>query len=109
MDTLITQIQELDEINRRENSEVLNAMAAVKDVRKRLADAKGRLGLIHYQIEVHNKTSRRPQSITPSPILANLQEDDKDGCLKPCSLCGRGFPAEILSWPRVAATITLGV
>ena len=32
LDSLIIQIQELDEINRRENSEVLNAMAAVKDV-----------------------------------------------------------------------------
>ena len=96
LDTLITQIQELDEINRRENSKVLNAMVAVKDVRKRLADAKDRLGLIHYQIEVHSRTSRRPQSITPSPILADLQEDDEDGCLKPCSLCGRGFSSRDL-------------
>ena len=96
MDTVITQIRELDEINRRENSEVLNAMAVVKDVRKRLSDAKGRLGLIHYQIEVHSRTSRRPQSITPSPILADLQEDDEDGCLKPYSLCGRGFPSRDL-------------
>ena len=96
LDTLITQIQELDEINRRENSKILNAMAAVKDVRKRLSDAKGRLGLIHYQIEVHSRTSRRPRSITPSPILADLQEEDEDGCLKPCSLCGRGFPSRDL-------------
>ena len=48
LDSLMIQIQELDEINCRENSEVLNAMVAVKDVRKRLADAKGRLGLIQY-------------------------------------------------------------
>ena len=93
LDSLIIQIQELDEINCRENSEVLNVLAAVKDVKKRVVDAKGRLGLIQYQIEVHSRTSTRPQSITPSPILANLQEDDKDSCLKPCSLCGRGFPS----------------
>ena len=91
LDTLIIQIQKLDEINQRENSEVLNAMGAIKDVRRRFVDAKDRLGLIQYQIEVHSRTSRRPQSITPNPIIADLQEDDEDGCLKPCSLCGRGF------------------
>ena len=58
LDSLIIQIQELDEINCRENFEVLNALAAIKDVKKRVADAKGRLGLIQYQIEVHNRTSR---------------------------------------------------
>ena len=92
LDSLIIQIQELDEINCRENFEVLNALAAVKNVKKRVAHAKGRLGLIQNQIEVHSRTLRRPQSITPSSIIADLQEDDEDGCLKPCSLSGRGFP-----------------
>ena len=92
LNSLITQIQELDEINCRENAEVLNALAAVKNVKRIVADAKGRLGLIQNQIEVHSRTSRRPQTITPSSIIANLQEDDEDGCLKPCSLCGKGFP-----------------
>ena len=58
LDCLITQIQELDEINRRENSEVLNTLAAIKDVKKRIVDAKDRLGLIQNQIEVHRRTSR---------------------------------------------------
>ena len=91
LDFLIIQIQELDEINHRENSKVLNALTAVKDVKKRVVDAKGRLKLIQNQIEVHSKTSKQPQSITPSSIIVDLQEDDKDSCLKPCSLCGRGF------------------
>ena len=44
LDPLIIQIQELDEINRRENSEVLNALAAVKDVKKELLMLKADLG-----------------------------------------------------------------
>ena len=72
LDSLITQIQELGEINCRENVEVLNALAAVKDIKKRVADAKGRLGLIQNQIEVHTRTSKRPQTITPSSIIADL-------------------------------------
>ena len=38
LDSLIIQIQELDEINHIENSEVLNALAAIKDVKKRVVD-----------------------------------------------------------------------
>ena len=91
LDSLITQIQELDEINRKENVEVLNAFAAVKDIKKRVVDIKGRLGLIQNLIMMHSRTSRRPQTITPSSIIDDFQEDDEDGCLKPCSLCGRGF------------------
>ena len=72
LDSLIIQIQELDEINHKENSEVLNALAAVKNIKKRVADAKGRLELIQNQIEVHSRTSRRPQSITLSSIIADL-------------------------------------
>ena len=44
LESLTTQIRDLDEINRRENAEVLNALAVVKDVKARVADAKGRLG-----------------------------------------------------------------
>ena len=80
LDSLITQIQELDEIDRRENFEVLNALAVVKDVKRRVADAKGKLGLIQNLIEVYSRTPRQTQTITPSSIIANLQENDEDGC-----------------------------
>ena len=92
LESLTTQIQDLDEINRRENAEVLNALAAVKDVKVRVADAKGRLGQIRNLIDVHSRTTKQPQTITPSSIVGSHEEELDDGCLRPCALCGRGFP-----------------
>ena len=51
--SLAKQVCELDEINRKENIEVLSAVAVVKDVKVRVADAKGRLGQIHNLIDMH--------------------------------------------------------
>ena len=42
--SLISEIEELSEINQKENPEVLNALAIVKEVKTRLAHALGRLG-----------------------------------------------------------------
>ena len=90
--SLISKIEELSEINQKENPEVLNALAAVKEVKTRLAHAQGRLGQIQSLYEVHSRSMRRPQTFSPSCILWNLQNDDEDGNMKPCALCGRGFP-----------------
>ena len=91
LESLTTQIHDLDEINRRENAKVLNALAAVKDVKARVADAKGRLGQIWNLIDVHSRTAKRPQTISPSSIVGSHEELD-NGCLLPCALCGLGFP-----------------
>ena len=92
LQSLTTQICNLDEINRRENTEVLNAVAAVKDIKVRVAYARSRLGQICNLIDVHSRTTKRPQTINPSSIVGSLEEEQNDGCLKPCALCGRGFP-----------------
>ena len=91
LESLTTQIRDLDEINRRENAEVLNALATVKDLKARVADAKGKLGEIRNLIDVHSRTAKRPQTISPSSIVGSHEELD-DGCLRPCALCGLGFP-----------------
>ena len=91
LESLTTQIRDLDEINRRENAEVLNVLAAIKDVKARVADAKGRLGQIRNLIDVHSRTAKQPQTISPSSIVGSHKELD-DGCLRPCALCGLGFP-----------------
>ena len=66
---MTTQIQDLDEVNQRENAEVLDALAVVREVKVRLAHAQGRLGQIHNLYEVHGRTMRRPQTFSPSSIL----------------------------------------
>ena len=66
LQSLTTQIHDLDEINCRENAEVLNAIAAVKDVKVRVADARGRLGQICNLIDVHSRTTSRPQLLVSS-------------------------------------------
>ena len=86
------QINELDEINCRENSKAISVVVAFKDVKVRIVDAKGRLGQIQNLIDVYNITSRQPQSISPSCIVGELQDYEDDGCMKPYALCGRGFP-----------------
>ena len=90
--SLISEIEDLSEINQRENPEVLNALAAVKEVKTRLAHALGRLGQIQNLYKVYSRSTRRPQTFSPSCILGDLQNDDEDGNMKPCALCGRGFP-----------------
>ena len=72
LQSLTTQIQEVSEINQRENAEVLNALAVVKEVEVRLAHAQGRLGKIQNLYEVHNRTTRQPQTFIPSCILGDL-------------------------------------
>ena len=56
--SLISKIEELSEINQRENPEVLNALAAVKEVKTRLVHAQGRLGQIQNLYEVHSRSTR---------------------------------------------------
>ena len=46
LQSLTTEIEELSEINQRENTKVLNALATVKEVKVRLAHAQGRLGQV---------------------------------------------------------------
>ena len=41
---------------------------------------------------MHSRSMRRPQTFSPSCILGDLHDDDEDGNMKPCALCGRGFP-----------------
>ena len=91
LQSLTTQIRDLDKINRRENAEVLNAVAAVKDVKVRVANARGRLEQICNLIDMHSRTTRRPHTISPNSIVGELEEEHDDGYLKPCALCGRGF------------------
>ena len=87
--SLTTLIHELDEINRSENAEVLSVIAAINDVKVRVIDARGRFGQIHNLFNVHNRTTKRPQTISPSSIVGELQEEDDNGCFKSCALCGR--------------------
>ena len=108
LQSLTIEIQELSEINQTETIEVLNAIAAMKEVKVRLAHAQGRLGQIQNLYAVHNRSTRRPQTFSPSYILRDLQNDDDNGNMKPCALCGNS-PTETLSWPRAAANITHGV
>ena len=91
LESLTTQIRDLDEINCRENAEVLNALAVVKEIKVRVADAKGRLGQIRNLINVHSRTAKQPQTISPSSIVGSREELD-NRCLRPCALCGLGFP-----------------
>ena len=92
LQSLTTEIEEFSEINQRENTKVLNALVAVKEVKVRLAHAHGRLGQVQNLYAVHSRSMRRPQIFSPSCILSDLQDDDEDGNMKPCTLCGRGFP-----------------
>ena len=69
LQSLTTQIQDLDEVNQRENNEVLDALVAIKEVKVRLAHAHGRLGQIHNLYKVHGRTAKRPQTFSPSCIL----------------------------------------
>ena len=92
LESLTTQIRDLNEINRRENAEVLNALATIKDVKVRVADAKARLEQIRNLIDMDSRTTKRPQTISPSSIVGSHRDELDDGCLRPCALCGRGFP-----------------
>ena len=91
IESLTSQIQELDEINQRENAEVLNVIASIKDVKTRVLEGKGRLGQIRNLIEMDNMTIKRPQTISPSCIVGELLDVDDIGCLRPCTPCNRGF------------------
>ena len=65
LESLRTQIRDLEEINQRENVELLSAQADVKDVKLRIADAKERLGQLLNLIEVHSQSTKQPQIFSP--------------------------------------------
>ena len=91
VESLNNQILELHEINNRENAKVLKAVAVVKDVKIRIAKAMGRLEQIWNLIKVHGMSNKQPQKISPSCVIGEHEEFNDEGCLKPCTLCGRGF------------------
>ena len=64
----------------------------VKDVKTKVLEAKKSLGQIQNLTVVHNMTTRRPQTISLSCIVGEFPNVDDVGCLRPCTLCGRGFP-----------------
>ena len=72
LQSLTTEIEELSEINQRENTKVLNALAVVKEVKVRLAHAQGRLRQVQNLYVVHNSSTRRPQTFSPNCIFGDL-------------------------------------
>ena len=68
------QIKDLKENTLHGNSDLLLAKAALRSVKKRILDAKGRATAVMDLLEVYGKRTRRPQSITPSCIVGEMAD-----------------------------------
>ena len=88
------QINDLKEITLHSNSDLISAKAALRSVKIRILDAKGRVAAVRDLLEVYGKRTRRPQSISPSCIVGEMTDpNDSEEFVQKCALCNVGFPS----------------
>ena len=88
------QINDLKENTLHSNSDLISAKAALRSVKNRILDAKGRIAAVRDLLEVYGKRTRRPQSITPSCIIGEMTDpNDSEEFVQKCALCNTGFPS----------------
>ena len=77
-----------------ENSELIRAKVALKDINKNILHTKGRAAAVRELMEVYGQKTRRLQSITPSCIIGELIDlNDTEEFVYKCALCNTGFPS----------------
>ena len=88
------QINDLKEITLHSNSDLISAKAALRSVKIRILDAKGRAAVVRDLLEVYGKRTWRPQSISPSCIVGEMTDpNNSEEFVQKCALCNTGFPS----------------
>ena len=87
------QINDLKEITLHSNSDLISTKAALRSVKIRILDAKGRAAAVRDLSEVYGKRTRQPQSISPSYIVGDMTDpNDSEEFVQKCALCNTDFP-----------------